>query len=109
VADPPAVVWLKELVISKKELSAASTYSNPCSATSDSDTIYPLHPAGYFIVNTRTTNHYTTDPAHYGEVFTADRLDQVSVTITQSTGACELRGFAKGRLQAMETFPQVAK
>src|SRR5262249_34068088 len=40
VADPPDVIWLKQAVISPKKLAAASTYSNPCTGTSDSDTIY---------------------------------------------------------------------
>ncbi|UCI21365.1 hypothetical protein FJ970_10580 [Mesorhizobium sp. B2-1-8] len=104
--DSPPVVWLQKLVISPKELGAASTYSNPCTGTSDSDTIYPLHPGGHFVPNTRTTNRSTTDVSHYSEIFTVDRSDQVSVTIGQSTGACEHRQFANGRLQAMETYPQ---
>jgi hypothetical protein len=106
VPDPPPVVWLKQPVVSSKKLSAASTYDNPCTAMSDSDTIYPVHPGGYFVKNTRTTNHSTTDGSHYGEIFTADRPDQVSVTITQSTGACEHRQFATGQLEAVETYPQ---
>lgn len=108
VADPPEVIWLKQPVVSPKKLSAVSTYSNPCTGTSDSDTIYPLHPGGYFVANTRTINRSTTDPSHYSESFTVDRPDQVSVTMYQSTGACEMRQSASGQLQAMETYPQAA-
>ena len=109
VPDPPDVAWLKETVVSPKKLSAASTYSNPCTGTSDSDTIYPRHPGGYFVPGTRTVNRTTTDAGHYGERFTVDRPDQVSVTISQSTGACELRQFATGQLQAVETYPQAVQ
>ncbi len=108
VADPPEVIWLKQVVSSPKKLAAASTYSNPCTGTTDSDTIYPLHPGGYFVTNTRTTNHSTTDASKYGEIYTVDRPDQVSITITQSTGTCEHRQFASGQLQAVETYPQAA-
>jgi hypothetical protein len=109
VKDPPSVVWLKQPNVSKKVLSAASHGPNPgCSAGSDSDTIYPLQPGGSFVVNTRTTNHSTSDPSRYSEQFTADRPDQVSVTITQNTGACEVTQSAKGQLQAIETFPKAA-
>ena len=106
VADPPDVIWLKQVVSSPEKLAAASTDSNPCTGTSDSDTIYPAHPGGYFIANTRTINRSTTDASHYTEIFTVDRPDQVSVTIFQSTGACEHRQFASGQLQAVETYPQ---
>jgi hypothetical protein len=109
VADPPDVIWLKQVVISPKKMSVASTYSNPCTGTSDSDTIYPLHPGGYFVANTRTLNRSTSDASHYSETFTVDRPDQVSATIYQSTGACEMRQSATGQLQAMETFPQAAQ
>jgi hypothetical protein len=109
VPKPPEVIWLKQPVVSSKKLSAASTYSNPCTATSDSDTIYPLHPGGYFVSGTRTINRSTTDAGHYGEQFTVDRPNQVSVTMTQSTGACELRQFATGQLQAIETYPQASQ
>ncbi|MCK1541620.1 hypothetical protein IVB12_06405 [Bradyrhizobium sp. 179] len=109
VKDPPAVVWAKQPVLSKKMMTASSHGPNPgCSAGSDSDTIHPLHPGGYFVANTRTTNHATSDPSRYGETFTVDRPDQVSVTITQSTGACEVNQTAKGQLQAVETFPTAA-
>lgn len=108
VPNPPDVTWLKQPVVSSKKLSAASTYSNPCNAGQDSDTIYPLHPGGYFVANTRTINHSTNDPGHYSENFTVDRPDEVSVTITQSTGACERRGFASGQLEAIETYPQAS-
>jgi hypothetical protein len=84
VPNPPDVTWLKQLVVSSKKLSAASTWSNPCSAGQDSDTIYPLHPGGYFVANTRTVNHSTNNPAKYNENFTVDRPDEVSVTITQT-------------------------
>lgn len=110
VKDPPPVVWAKQALISKKVMAAASHGPNPgCSAGSDSDTINPLHPGGSFVANTRTTNHSTSDPSRYGETFTIDRADQVSVTITQSTGACEVTQSAKGQLQAVETFPQAAE
>jgi hypothetical protein len=110
VKDPPTVVWLKQLVISPKLISAAPADRNPgCGVGSDSDTINPIHPGGYFVANTRTTNHSTTAPDKYSEVFTVDRPDQVSVTISQSTGACEHLQHAKGQLQAIETFPQAAQ
>jgi hypothetical protein len=108
IADPPAVVWLKQVVTSPRTLTVMSTYSNPCSGTSVEDTIRPVHPGGYFVANTRTTNHTTNDPGHYSETFTVDRPDQVTVRVVQSTGACELRGSATVRLEAMETFPQAA-
>ena|SRR5215831_4330759 len=67
VADPPAVIWAKELVKSSKQLNPASTYENPCSGTMQTDTIIPTHPGGYFVAGTRTTNHTTNDAGHYGE------------------------------------------
>jgi hypothetical protein len=107
VKDPPAVVWMKQPTVSHKVMIAASHGPNPgCSAGQDSDTINPLHPGGSFVPNTRTTNHSSSDPGNYRETFPVDRPDQVSVTITQSTGACEVGQSAKGQLQAVETFPQ---
>jgi hypothetical protein len=108
VADPPNVVWVRELVISPKKLSAASSNGNPCTGATDSDTIYPLHPGGYFVPNSRTINHSTTDEGHYAENFVVDKPDQVSVVMSQSTGACEHRQVASGQLQAVETYPQAA-
>ena len=110
VKDPPRVVWLRERVVSKKVMTATSHGPDPgCTAGADSDTISPLHPGGSFIPNTRTTNHSTLDPAHYGETYTVDRPDQVSVTITQSTGSCQVSQSGKGQLQVVETFPQAAE
>lgn len=110
VKDPPAVVWVKQQVVSKKVMTAASHGPNPgCSAGSDSDTINPLHAGGTFVANTRTTNHSTSDPTRYSEIFSVDRPDQVSATITQNTGACEVTQSARGQLQAIETFPQAAE
>jgi hypothetical protein len=108
VPPPPNVVWLKHVVVSTKKLGASSTYSNPCTGTKDSDTIYPVYPGGYFVSGTRTTNHSTTDASYYSEKFTVDRPDQVSVEIGQSTGGCEHRQSASGQLEAVETYPQAS-
>jgi hypothetical protein len=106
VKDPPVVVWNKQVITSTKALYAAPADRNPgCGFGTASDTIYPVHPGGYFVAGTRTTNHSTTSGDKYGETFTVDRPDQISVTITQSTGACEMHQEAKGQLQAVETFP----
>jgi hypothetical protein len=110
VKDPPSVVWLRQPVVSQKVMNAQSADRNPgCGAGSDGDTINPVHPGGYFVANTRITNHSTSDPSHYSETFIIDRPDQVSVAISQSTGACEHVQRATGRLQAVETFPQAAQ
>jgi hypothetical protein len=110
VKDPPSVAWIRQPVTSKKVMTASSHGPNPgCSSGRDSDTIHPLRPGGSFVANTRTTNHSTSDPSRYSERFTVDRPDQVSVEITQNTGACEVVQSAKAQLQAVETFPQAAE
>jgi len=105
VKDPPTVVWLKAPIFSKKTLFAQTAPKNPgCGFGQDSDIIYPAHLGGFFVANTRTTNHSSDGNDSYGETFT-DRPDFVSVSITQSTGACEHQKTAKGQLQAIEMYP----
>jgi hypothetical protein len=110
VQDPPAVVWLKELVASPTTFDVHPNPINPhCGFGTATDTIHPTHPGGYFVANTRTTNHASQDESTYRENFTVDRPDQVTVSVTQSTGACENTWHATGRLQAMETYPVAAQ
>jgi hypothetical protein len=110
VKDPAAVVWIKQTVTSKKLLNPTSHGPDPgCSGEAQNDCIYPLHPGGSFVANTRTTNHTSGDPAHYNESFTKDTPDQICVTMTQSTGSCQITGTARGQLEAIERFPQAAE
>jgi hypothetical protein len=106
---PPEPTWQKATVISNKQLTAASHGTGEaCGGSSDSDCIYPAHPAGFFVPGTRTVSPNTTDPHNYGEKYTADRPDQICVTISQSTGDCQQTQVAKGRLQAIERYPEAA-
>ncbi|WP_456797203.1 hypothetical protein [Bradyrhizobium sp. USDA 4473] len=95
VKDPPTVVWAKQPVISKKTLVAQTAARNPgCGAGMDSNAIYPSHPGGFFVANTRTTLHSTNGPESYTETFIEP--DVITASITQSTGACEPSEDRKG-------------
>ena len=75
-----------------------------CGAGVDCDAIYPSHPGGFFVANTRTTLHSTNGPESYTETF-IERPDVITASTTQSTGACEHQKTAMGQLQAIETYP----
>ena len=106
VKDPPNVVWLKQPIISSKVINVGPAARNPgCGVGVGSDTIFPVHPGGYLVANTHTTNHSSDGPESYNEIYHVDRPNQVSVTVAQGTGACELTKHARAQLQAIETYP----
>ena len=81
VKDPPAVVWIRKPVVSDKLIKTASHGPDPgCSAGQVNDCIYPLHPGGSFVPNSRTmTEHSTSGPSAYSEVYYVDKPDQVKI------------------------------
>jgi hypothetical protein len=109
VRDPPPVTWTTKPVISERLMRASSHGPNPgCSAGQVADCIYPTRPGGLFVPGSRTiTERRTSDPSHFGQTFGPDTPTQVCVTMTQSTGACEVTQSAEGRLMALERYPEV--
>jgi hypothetical protein len=85
--------------------------ANPgCSAGQVVDCIYTSRPGGSFVPKTRAVSErVTSDPSHYGETFNVDTPAQVGVTMTQSTGDCNVGQSAQGRLMALERFPTAAE
>src|ERR1700722_15336998 len=70
VKDPPIITWLKEAIVSKSMLVVQTADKNPgCGSDVKSDAIVPVHPGGYFVANTKTTNHSTNGPENYRETF----------------------------------------
>jgi hypothetical protein len=109
VKEPPAVVWQNEPVISEKPMAVITSWSNPCSAGQQRQCIFTKHPGGSFIAGSAAlTNRSTSDPSRYSEKFDYVNPTQICGTITQSTGACELRQAASGTLMALETYPTAA-
>jgi hypothetical protein len=110
VKDPPSIVWNSAPVRSSVLMRASSHGPNPgCSAGTTRDCIYPTRPGGTFVPGSRAiTDRYSSDSAKYGESFDVDRPDQVCVSMTQSTGACEVTQTAQGRLTAIERYPAPA-
>jgi hypothetical protein len=111
VKDPPAVFWKTSTVFSQTLMKTSTAPRNPgCGSGQVSDCISPARPGGTFVPGSRAvTDRSTNIPNAYSETFTVDRPDQVCVTVTQSTGACEVQGFAQGRLMAIEKYPDFAQ
>ncbi len=108
--DSPDVTLTKKAVTSENLLKAASHGPNPgCSAGQATDCIYPICRGGHFVSKSASlTEFYSSDPTTYSQKF-EERPDRVCVTMTQSTGACEVTQSAQGRLTAIEEFPQTAE
>ncbi|KQW82037.1 hypothetical protein [Ensifer sp. Root127] len=110
VKDPPAVTWETKPVKSPRITKVATRHGvgAGCFAGETADCIYPSQPGGYFVVGSAVvTERSSTDALRYAERF-RETPDQVCVQMTQSTGACEHRQFAQGRLMALEKFPRAA-
>lgn len=105
VRDPPRWEWVNQVVVADRLMSATSSYSNPCTAGEDTSCIYPMH-GGLFRTETAVISDLSSsDRSNYSQVFEQLSPHQICVRITQSTGACQFRQTASGRLSALEEVP----